>query len=326
VLSDARAFDRDLDATIMAETEQPVHPSVIAFAERIIERVGQGVIAVLFYGSCLRRNPDLPPDEASLLDFYVLVDRYRSVYPGWLPAVVNTVLPPNVFYAEETVGGQVLRAKYAVISLRQFQRGVSRRSVQPALWARFAQPTRIIHCRSAEAHRAIRDALVTAMRTLTVSTLPLMEPQFRPADLWTRAFRETYRAELRAERPQRVAALYTAVADRYERCTLALLEALEVPNRLDRSTGLITLEPAGGRGSRLFCEAGWAGRRFVGKVLNVLRLGKAIFTFEGSLAYVLWKVRRHSGVELAVTPWHHRHPLLCSPVIAWRLYRRGAFR
>ncbi len=53
---------------------------------------------------------------------------------------------------------------------------------------------------------------------------------------------------------------------------------------------------------------------------------KATFTFDGALDYVLWKVRRHSGVVLPVTDWQRRHPLLAAPVLAWRLYRLGAFR
>jgi len=53
---------------------------------------------------------------------------------------------------------------------------------------------------------------------------------------------------------------------------------------------------------------------------------KATFTFDGALDYVLWKVKRHSGVVLPVTDWQRRHPLLSAPVLAWKLYRLGAFR
>jgi hypothetical protein len=40
----------------------------------------------------------------------------------------------------------------------------------------------------------------------------------------------------------------------------------------------------------------------------------------------LWKIERHSGVRLPVSPWQRRHPLLASPVFLWRLYRVGAIR
>jgi hypothetical protein len=64
----------------------------------------------------------------------------------------------------------------------------------------------------------------------------------------------------------------------------------------------------------------------VGKLLNLARLVKAAFTFQGGLDYVLWKVKRHSGVEIQVTDWQRRHPVLAAPSLAWKLYRRGAFR
>jgi hypothetical protein len=48
---------------------------------------------------------------------------------------------------------------------------------------------------------------------------------------------------------------------------------------------------------------------------------KAIFTFEGGVDYVVWKIRRHSGIHLTVTPWQRRHPILAAPSLLWRLRR-----
>src|SRR3546814_12011358 len=70
----------------------------------------------------------------------------------------------------------------------------------------------------------------------------------------------------------------------------------------------------------------WALRRVQGKLLSVARLCKAAFTFQGGAEYLLWKIERHSGVSIALTPWQRRHPLLASTVLFWRLYRPGAFR
>jgi hypothetical protein len=58
----------------------------------------------------------------------------------------------------------------------------------------------------------------------------------------------------------------------------------------------------------------------------LLRLAKGAFTFVGGVDYLLWKIERHSGVKTTVTAWQRRHPLLAAPGLAWRLYRRGAFR
>jgi hypothetical protein len=60
--------------------------------------------------------------------------------------------------------------------------------------------------------------------------------------------------------------------------------------------------------------------------LSVARLVKAAFTFQDGAQYLLWKIERHSGVTIEVTPWQRRHPVLASSVLFWKLYRKGAFR
>jgi hypothetical protein len=39
---------------------------------------------------------------------------------------------------------------------------------------------------------------------------------------------------------------------------------------------------------------------------------------------VVWKLRRHSGLQLTVTGWERRHPLLAAPGLLWRLRRMRA--
>ena len=58
----------------------------------------------------------------------------------------------------------------------------------------------------------------------------------------------------------------------------------------------------------------------------MLRLVKAASTFTGGPDYLAWKIERHSGVKVELTPWQRRHPILAAPGMFWRLYRRGAFR
>ena len=53
---------------------------------------------------------------------------------------------------------------------------------------------------------------------------------------------------------------------------------------------------------------------------------KAAFTFRGGARYLAWKVERHSGEAVALTPWQERHPILAAPPLLWRLYRKGAVR
>jgi hypothetical protein len=137
-----------------------------------------------------------------------------------------------------------------------------------------------------------------------------LEPQSRdPATIWTRAFRETYAAELRPETEGRAQHIFDADRARYEQLTPLLIEMLKQPYQ-----------------TRAAALAAWRRRRRLGKTLNLLRIVKGTFTFDGGLDYALWKIRRHSGVTVPVTDWQRRHPLLAAPLLAWRLYRLGAFR
>jgi hypothetical protein len=58
----------------------------------------------------------------------------------------------------------------------------------------------------------------------------------------------------------------------------------------------------------------------------MLRLLKAAFTFDGGADYVVWKIERHRGVRLQLSPWQRRFPLLAAPGIYWQLRRRGILR
>jgi hypothetical protein len=300
---DTRAELTDL---IAQELAQPVASVVHAMAEAVRARHPQAALAVLFYGSCLRRPESLLAD--SLLDFYLLVDDYRSAYRSALTGFANRVLPPNVFYLEAPHGGATLRCKYAVISLAQFQAGMARATDNVSLWARFSQQSRLVWARDSGIAQAVAGACAEATLTMLGNVLPLVQDGAEV--LWQRAFEETYRAELRSEGSARAIELVKADAERYRR----------VAALARRILGEGTLASAEA------CAAAWRRRRRTSKLLNLARLVKATFTFDGALDYVLWKVKRHSGVVLPVTDWQRRHPLLSAPVLAWRLYRLGAFR
>jgi len=68
--------------------------------------------------------------------------------------------------------------------------------------------------------------------------------------------------------------------------------------------------------------AWWRPRRRLGKLLNATRLARAAGTFEGAARYAAWKIERHTGVALDVTPWRERHPLLAAPGVLWRVWRQ----
>jgi hypothetical protein len=59
----------------------------------------------------------------------------------------------------------------------------------------------------------------------------------------------------------------------------------------------------------------------MGKLINLLRLLRAASTFEGAARYAAWKIERHSGVAIDVTPWRERHPVLAAPGVMLSIWR-----
>jgi hypothetical protein len=300
---DARA---ELTALIAQELAQPVPAAVRTVADAVRARHADAALGVLFYGSCLRKPETLLAD--SLLDFYLLVDDYKRAYRGALTAFANKVLPPNVFYLEARHEGATLRCKYAVIALAQFRDGMSRASDNVSLWARFSQQSRLVWMRDAANVGPVAAACAEAVVTMLGNALPLVAGSATAEAVWQRAFEETYRAEVRSEGASRASELVLADLERYRRVYAVACEAIVSDTSAAASA------------------TAWRRRRRTSKLLNFARLVKATFTFDGALDYVLWKVKRHSGVVLPVTDWQRRHPLLSAPVLAWKLYRLGAFR
>jgi hypothetical protein len=309
-------------AIVRQELSQPVPSCVREFADQLVQRHAAGWAAILFYGSCLRRNETELSDPDSLLDFYVLVDDYRRAYPGrpWL-ARFNRLLPPNVFYAEMLAGGVRLRAKYAVISVTQFVHGCSRKSHTSAIWARFAQPARLIRFRDETSKEAVELACAEAVATLIASSLSLQADHFTAERLWKDGFRATYDAELRSEDGS---ARATAIVES-DRARYRALAAATLGGRAEAGDTVHFQNPLDPDAIRAGQNA-WVRRRFAGKSLNLFRLIKGVFTFDGAVDYALWKVERHAGVRPPVSAWERRHPILASPQLLWRFYRAGAFR
>ncbi len=297
------ALDRLLDI-VRADGAAPVPERVAAIAEAARARHGAGVVAVLAYGSALRERDD----ASKMVDLYLLVHGYGAVGQGRWLSLANRLLPPNVYYLETDVAGTKVRSKYAMVDLTQLERLVGPGTLHPYFWARFAQPTTLVWARDAAVAERVHSALAQAILTLTGEAWPLTDPGEPAETRWVRAFSETYRTELRAERPERARELYRAHASRY-----------------DAIAGV--LGPAAGSGSdRSAALRRWQRRRILGKALSVLRLVKAAFTFQDGATYLAAKIEQHSGVPVILTGWQRRHPILASGGLAWRLYRQGAFR
>ena len=284
----------ELRALVAEELSLPVDPRVSGVAEAIAAKHASASRAVLFYGSCLRERQL----EGRMLDFYLIVSDYRAAYAKRWLAVANRLIPPNVFYFEKNG----VAAKYAVLSEADFFRlnGPETRNV--SVWARFAQPSRLVWAADRAAHDRAIDAVCRAAPTLLAAAGS--RPNESDLDLWRRAFALTYSAELRAERTGRAASVVELDPERYQRFTKPALDA----------TGSVRM------------TGGWPRRRLEGKALSVARLAKASATFAGGADYIAWKINRHAGTDIVLTPWQQRHPLLAAISLLPRLLRSGAVR
>jgi hypothetical protein len=283
----------ELRKLVSEELTLAVDPRVTAMAKAIAAEHGSASRAVLFYGSCLREKQL----DGLMLDFYLIVSNYRTAYgKRWL-AAANRLIPPNVFYFEK----DGLVAKYAVLSEADFHRLNGPETSSVAVWARFAQPSRLVWAANAAARKRAIDAVSRAAPTLLGAAGK--RPKEKPLDWWRRAFTLTYSAELRAERAGRHASVVDADRERYVRFTGPAAAAIE-------------REP----------KTSWRWRRIQGKALSVLRLAKASATFAGGADYIAWKINRHAGTEIRLKPWQQRHPLLAAISLLPRLIRSGAVR
>lgn len=311
-----------LRCIVGAEMRRELPPAVVASAAQLAARAGGAAVAVLFYGSNLR---DAQLD--GVLDFYVLLDRVGAWTGSRVAAVANGLLPPNVGYVETAVeastDGKPLRAKYALISLAQFQRGVSFDALDTTLWARFSQPCCCAWSRSDRDRDAATDAVLQAVLTAARWAAELGPERGEALAYWRALYTRTYAAELRVERQARGDDLVARDAERYARL---LPEAWRAAGIGFEAVGDGQLAPLLSASPRAAATRRWALRRRLGKPLNLLRLMKAAFTFEGALDYVVWKVERHAGVRLETTVWQRRHPLLAAPGLYRRLRKLKVLR
>lgn len=285
---------------VARELLAPAPPQAEALAEEIRARHGPGVAAVLFYGSCLRDE-----GRSGVLDFYALVDDYAGAHATRRGALANAALPPSVFSIAGG-SGRAPRAKYALLSRRDFRRGCAPGALRPYVWARFCQPARAVWLRDAAVRDAVADDCARAVRTAVERGLALCGgAPSGPDALWRAVFRETYAWELRTEGPQAVDALVAADPKRYARALeLALAE----------------------RAPRDAPRAPWPGQRRLAKGLAAAQLLKSMATFGAWLPYALWKLERQTGVRLEPSARQRRHPLLFAWPLFWRALRRRALR
>lgn len=284
----------ELTQLVGEELGHAVDPRVGAMARAIAAQYPGSARAILFYGSCLRMS-EL---DGLMLDFYLIVSDYGDAYSKRWMAVANRLIPPNVFPFQH----DDLIAKYAVLSESDFHRLNGSETRNVSVWARFAQPSRLVWAvDDTAAGRAV--AAVSRAAPALLAAAGRIDGE-AALDWWRRAFSLTYSVELRAERGGRAQSVVDADAERYERFSAPVIAAI----------------PADAR------AGGWARRRLEGKALSIIRLAKASLTYAGGIDYLAWKINRHAGTKIEIKPWQRRWPLVAALTLVPRLMKSGAIR
>ncbi|HWJ68883.1 MAG TPA: hypothetical protein VNS79_02385 [Sphingobium sp.] len=296
----------DLAALVARELQRPVTADIATLATQLRQQLGGA--AVLFYGSALRTaNLD------GVLDFYVLRDEAERTGPPW------AFLWPHVSYHECEIGGRIIRAKVATMGIGTFAAAATGHSLDTTIWTRFAQPARLLVPVSTRVAQAIADAVCACVRTAARFAGALGPDSGSADDYWLALFAHTYRAELRIESHDRGRSVLSGDPAYYR-------DALRLAWR---DIGLIgdadtaRLHPTMDAAPRRLWQRAWRRRAIAAKPLNALRLLRAARTFDGAARYALWKIERHSGIAIALTPWRERHPILAAPGILFHLWRVG---
>lgn len=289
-----------LAARVASGIDAAVDPAVRAFARALGEEAGAA--AVLFYGSNLRTG-----SLEGVLDFYVL-----------LPGAQQERVWPRVSYVERAHGGETLRAKVATMALETFARAARGESRDTTIWARFVQPSALAWVRDEPARDAVIAALAGAAETAARLAAALGPARGTAEGFWRALFRATYKAEFRVEKPGREDSILAVNRAHFEGLLPLAWTAAGIAFAQDGGT----LAPRLADAERHRILRWWNRRRRLGKPLNVLRLFKASTTFEGAARYAAWKIERHTGVPLEVTPWREKHPVLAAPGALWSVWRR----
>ena len=290
-----------LHKRLETQLSAPVEPAVREFAHRLA--LDAGAVAVLFYGSNLRTR-----SLEGVLDFYVLLPGDGSDEPRiW----------PRVSYHEREAGSVTLRAKVATLHLATFATAASGALTDTTIWARFVQPCARVWQRDEAAANDVMVAVASAAMTAAQLAAALGPPEGSAEAYWRALFQATYKAEFRVEKPGRENDILSVNAAHFDGLLPAALEAAGVRFAMEGER----ISPALRADERARLLDWWRTRQRMGKPMNFARLLKASATFEGAAKYAAWKIERHTGMPVEVTPFRERYPVLAAPGVLWSLWR-----
>ncbi len=290
-----------LTSRIAQRLDAPVDPAVRDYARALAEAAGAS--AVLFYGSNLRTG-----SLDGVLDFYVL-----------MPGEDDARIWPRVSYHEREHTGEAgdltLRAKVATMGLDTFAKAASGELTDTTIWARFVQPSALAWQRDDAARAAVTRAIEAAAMTAARLAAALGPQSGTAEDYWRALFQATYKAEFRVEKPGRENDILSVNEAHFAGLLPLAWQAAGI--EFAEEGGLLSVSLPASERARVL--GWWKRRQRLGKPLNFARLAKASTTFDGAARYAAWKIERHTGLAIEVTPFRERYPLLAAPAVLWAL-------
>ncbi len=300
-------------ATPVPDDDRRVPVEAKALVEALVAVGGGAIRAILLFGSQLVRAS---PSAHSAWDLVVVVDAYGPFHralsaaghhrrPPWLLSALGAWLPPNITAFDP--GGGLPLAKCAIVSTEHFGRALGPDSPDHFLKGRMVQKVGVMWVRSDADEAWVGERLANARRDVLAWAGPYLDESFTPAELAQRMLQVSYGGEVRPESADRVDAVFEAQRDFLVEAYAAVLGEAE-----DRGE---VVRLAGGRfsfeGSHVPVARRRMDRYFAwSKVRATLRWAKHIVTFNDWLTYIQRKVERRTGVEIEITPWERRLPLL----------------
>ena len=288
-----------------------------AAAEALADVVGEALYGVIFFGS---RKSGTPTDEYSAYDLFVVTSRgYLPLYrrlrsaglirrPPLLSALLNAVMPPNQISLKlPTAEHGTIHAKCSVISQTALARETSQSRHDHFCAGRLFQPAEVAYARDSRARSALVAMLESARRLTLGWGRPFLPASFDVETYCQSLLRFSLGQEIRPEPMGRADQLFASQRRLLLEPYAALLAELADSGDLSRvGDGRYALaRPTGGaEQARHALFFRWS------KVRATARWAKYIVTYEGWLDYIIRKVRRHSGLQIALVDQQRRWPVV----------------
>ncbi len=288
-------FDREIEKIIQKKLDQ-FDPSLTQpFLDRVKEMVGAKCEAIVVYGSCLS---DVTCSPTSTPDFYLLVKNYFQFHTSKFHALLNYVLPPNIYHFE--INGR--QSKFNVISLAALKKQTSIHASDTYQLGRFSKRIAMAWAKTPEIRAFIAKIQASAMSVVAQKTICRMSNPFNMESFIQEALRLSYYGDVRVEAHNKIQKLLEAEKEFYQAVYGKVLKKMEIANWITYEKDPSTFRKV---------DRGWLDfldrtkeSYFLWKsqIRAQLRWPKGIFTVHGWVDYLLTKIERTQGIRIQLTP------------------------